>query len=523
MAGVTRVLAVLIFLVALSGCSDATGTPTSAATVGTQTTLTANAPTTSPSSANSVATTATVSASGTAVTPSQTFATSVATATSSNAAIQVTTGSTTTSAAAATTAGPDDWLMYHRDLAHTGTAPGAPPVTGIQSAWHSAQLDGDVYAEPLYTQDRVYVATSGDSVYALDAATGKTLWRTNIGTPVPRSQLPCGNIQTTGIISTPVIDRATNTLFAVGFVQPLQHILVALNLATGAIRYTRPLDPPSSIPATQQQRGALAINAGMIYVPFGGLYGDCGQYHGWVVAAEAATGGIKASYQVPTQREGAIWGPPGPAIDDNGDLYVATGNGSSNGAFDFGNTVLRLSPSLAVLDWFAPTNWAELNTTDLDIGSTSPVLLEGGLVFQIGKEGTGYTLKRAALGHISTAPFQTRVCSGSFGGAAYVAPTLYLPCRDGIVAVRFTSGPSFSVLWHSPTFTADTPILIGGVVWVVDQQSKDLLGLNPATGAVQFRTALQAVGALPHFITPTYGNGRLFVSSGAQVDAFTLK
>src|SRR2546430_15246424 len=97
--------------------------------------------------------------------------------------------------------------------------------------------------------------------------------------------------------------------------QPPHHEIVALDVATGAVRYHQPLDPPGADPLTHLQRGALALSRGSVYVPFGGRFGDCGAYHGWVLAARAADGGRTAVYQVPTSREGAIWAPPGPSID----------------------------------------------------------------------------------------------------------------------------------------------------------------------------------------------------------------
>ena len=96
---------------------------------------------------------------------------------------------------------------------------------------------------------------------------------------------------------------------------------------------------------------------------------------------------MKSTYQVPTEREGAIWAPPGPSIDSAGSVFVATGNGSSTdpARFDYGDAVLRLSADLRLADWFAPTDWAALNAADADVGSVSPSLLDGGLVFQAGK------------------------------------------------------------------------------------------------------------------------------------------
>src|SRR2546421_12106603 len=102
-------------------------------------------------------------------------------------------------------AGPGAWPTYHMDNTRSGNDPNEPAFNAVNNQWSSMQLDGAIYAEPLVVGSTVYVATEGDSVYALDASTGAVNWRTNIGTPVPGSSLPCGNISTVGITSTPVI------------------------------------------------------------------------------------------------------------------------------------------------------------------------------------------------------------------------------------------------------------------------------------------------------------------------------
>ena len=114
------------------------------------------------------------------------------------------------------------------------------------------------------------------------------------------------------------------------------------------------------------------------------------------------------SWEVPTTRQGGIWAPPGPVIDDRGQVYVTTGNTESTVTFDDGNAVVRLSPELRQTDVFAPTNWAELNSGDTDLGSVSPTLVPGGLVFQIGKEGVGYLLDGGHLGGIGGQRFSSR-------------------------------------------------------------------------------------------------------------------
>ena len=172
----------------------------------------------------------------------------------------------------------DDWPLYHLDAQRTGFAPNFPALSGpLSEAW-ARSLDGAVYAEPLVVHGRVIAATEGDSVYALDPNTGAVIWSKNLGTPVPLSTLPCGDIDPLGITGTPAYDPATNTIFAVAEVTGPHHILFALDPSGGAILWSRNVDLPGDDPRTHQQRPALAVGNGYVYIGFGGLAGDCGQY-----------------------------------------------------------------------------------------------------------------------------------------------------------------------------------------------------------------------------------------------------
>jgi outer membrane protein assembly factor BamB len=400
-------------------------------------------------------------------------------------------------------------------------APGTKAFARASEAWRSDTLDGEVFAEPLVVGGQVLVATENNTIYSFDARTGQVSWSAHLGEPIQRSQLPCGDINVTGITSTPVVDVAKGVLYAVTFVQPGRHELVALDLATGAVRFRQANDPPGADPLTQQQRSALVLAVGQVYVAYGGLFGDCGAYHGWVVAASAADGSQRSTYQVPTQREGGIWAPSGPAVDAAGNVYVATGNGSSTNAatFDFGDAVLRLSPDLHLLDWFAPAEWVQLNGSDADIGSLGPALLDGGLLFQIGKSGVGYLLRTDQLGHEAGQAFSASVCRSAFGGTAYAASVIYVPCSDGLVALQVDNKPAFSVLWRLPGLFAGPPIVADGAVWTIGRDGT-LDAVDPRSGQTRFHAS---IGTSAHFATPSASDGRLFVPAAKQILAFTLE
>ncbi len=423
--------------------------------------------------------------------------------------------SSSSSSSAAVTAGREAWTTYHGDNARTGYLP-VSNFTSVTRGWDTT-VDGDVYAEPLVFGGQVFVATENNSVYSLDAKTGSIIWRTNLGPPVAGNQLLCGTINPTGITGTPVIDSSTGMLYVVSF-SALHHTLSALNVSTGAVVFQRSAVPQGFLETTHEERSALSLANGMVYIAYGGLPGDCGQYYGWVVGLAADGSGEMAVYKVPTTREGGIWAPSGAAVDPSGKLYVSTGNGASNTAFDYGNSVVRLSPSLSVEGYFAPTNWATLSQGDVDLSSVGPALLGPNMLFQIGKEGVGYLLDANKLGGVGGQTFSASVCSGGFGGTAYSSPYLFVPCRDGLVALRVANG-AFTTAWRIPGIFAGPPVVTGGVIWTVERNSATLLGYSVSTGHQAYSFPL---GSVVHFCSPAAGDGRVFVAATNRVMSFVL-
>ena len=406
-----------------------------------------------------------------------------------------------------------DWLTYHADNSRSGYAPTAN-FTSITLGWRSAQLDGDIYAEPLVYGGSVYVATENNSVYDLNASNGAVIWRVNFGPPVSGSALPCGDIDPSGITGTPVIDAKVGLIYSVAFLNPPHHVLFAVGLSDGMVRFRQPADPEGADPTVQQQRAALTLANGYVYVPYGGLEGDCGDYHGWVEGLDANGNSGAVSYQVPTSREGGIWAPSGAAVGPSGNLYVATGNGASTTDFDHGDSVVELSSSLKELGYFAPSNWAQLNAGDVDLGSVGPSFVGNGTIFQIGKEGVGYLLNASSLGGIGGQLFSMDVCDGAFGGVAYSQQEVFVPCTDGLFALKL-DGTSFSVAWHSGSFFAGPPIVTGNAVWTIDRSGT--LHVFTLDGTEIFTFSLPGV---VHFATPSGGAGEVFVAANNQLLAF---
>ena len=411
-----------------------------------------------------------------------------------------------------------DWPVYYLDAARSGNQPAFPALGGPLSLAWSTNLDGAVYAEPLVVGGRVIAATEDDTVYALNPANGSILWGRNLGTPVPLSTLPCGDIDPLGITSTPAFDPASGSIFAVAEVTGPRHVVFALDPSNGSIRWSRDVDLAGDQPIAHQQRAALAVANGYVYIGFGGLAGDCGQYVGEVVGVPTSGTGDTIAYRVPAAREGAVWAVAGPAIDTAGNLYVAIGNGSSTTTYDGSDSVLELSPTLALLSRFAPSGWAADNAADADLGSTSPVLLPGGLVFQTGKSGTGYVLRQGKLGGIGGQVSSAPTCA-AFGGAAVAASTVYLPCVSALQQIRIAPDGKFAAGWTTQSGVGGGPPVIGGgAIWSVNVDGGRLYAIDPATGSV---IAYLSTGPLPHFATPTLWGGLVLIGTMSGVIAIT--
>jgi outer membrane protein assembly factor BamB len=393
------------------------------------------------------------------------------------------------------------------------------PIGQVRRAWESVALDGAVYAQPLVVGTHVLVATEANTVYALDAASGAVAWSANLGEPVPGSELPCGNIDPSGITGTPVADVESGTLYVVANLRTgPHHELFSLDLGSGAVRWHRPIDPPGLSPLVEQERGALTLVGGRVYVPFGGLFGDCGLYRGAVVSAAADGSGTLAGYVVPTSRMAGIWNPAGPVLDASGDVWVTTGNSASQSTFDFGNSVIRLSPGLSVRDYFAPADWPALNAGDADLGSLGPVLLPGGRVLAVGKTGMAYVLDAGNLGHVGGALTSAQIGSSAFGAAATSGSMAFVPCSDALVGVR-VAGDRIEVAWRL-SGGVGPPIVAAGLVWFLGHDGR-LTAADPETGTVRF--SVQLSRPVSQFVSPAASDGRLFVADGAGIAAFSLR
>lgn len=355
----------------------------------------------------------------------------------------------------------EDTLTYHGGFDRSGNVT-VPAVTSERARQahpdngFDARIDGHLYAQPLFWRQGesgpgvLFVATESNDVEALDAQSGKPLWKRSLGAPVARSALPCGNINPLGVTGTPVIDPAAQVLYldaAVGGAAGMRHLVFGLSVRDGTPLPGWPIDVAQALKQhgmafdarAQNERGALTILNGRLYVPFGGHFGDCGDYHGWVVGISLQQPHDVVAWSTQA-RGGGVWAPGGITTDGQS-LLVATGNTFGASRWMDGEAVLRLSSDLKLSgdrkDFFTPENWRALDARDADLGGTNPVLVDvpgnGGnraFVLALGKDGDAYLLDRDNLGgiggsvvneEVSSRPIRTAPATYPGGGGAFVA------------------------------------------------------------------------------------------------------
>lgn len=438
----------------------------------------------------------------------------------------------------------------------------------------NAPISGPVYAQPLYFpngpmgKDVIIVATERNQVLALDAA-GGIVWEKTLGAPVPLDKLPCGNIDILGITGTPIIDGASRTIYLNAMTTPdggttKRHLIFALSVDDGSTKSGWPVDVSATVrynnisfdSAVQNQRGALALVNGVLYVPYGGHFGDCGSYRGWVVGVPVANPAQPTAWA--TRAPGAgIWAPSGPSSDGT-NLYVSTGNGFDSATWADGEAIIRLQPgpvfSQQPAHYFAPSNWKTMDDDDQDLGGTSPVLFDlpgstpSELTIALTKDGRVFLLDRNNLGGIGHAIANRFVSQLGVitAAAAYRTPratyvAFHGDCdgRGDLLTVRINGGspPSLAQGWcakhHGGETMSGAPIVTAtdgsgaeALVWIVSAEGDNKLrAFDGDTGDMVFGGggSAEAMNSVRRFQTPIVVNGRIYVAANDRVFAFTVR
>ncbi len=440
----------------------------------------------------------------------------------------------------------------------------------LDGAFH-AQFSGHVYAQPLFWRavepdaSLLVVATEDNVVRALDAKSGREAWSRSLGAPVPLSALPCGNIDPLGVTGTPVIDAGTQAIYldaAVGGDKGPRHLVHALSLKDGSEIQGWPIDITEALakanrsfePLYQNQRGALSILKGTLYVPFGGHYGDCGDYRGFVVGVSLADS-QRVAFWATRGRGGGIWAPGGLSSDGQS-LFAATGNTIGVTEWSDGEAVLRMAPDLRrsddKRDFFAPADWKSLDARDADLGGTCPIPLdvpgtEGrmALVLALGKDGKAYLLDKDNLGGIGGAlvvqqvsrravigaPAAYRAADGVYVAFRAQSPQLMSWTDDGLTALLIRAGtpPTITAAWNTPLRGVGSPIvtttdgLSNPIVWILGAEGDNQLhGLRGDTGEPLFVGPATGMAGLHRMQTLIATEDRLFVAADGGAYSFSF-
>jgi hypothetical protein len=427
-------------------------------------------------------------------------------------------------------------------------------------------IAGNVYAQPLYIEGgpsgraMIIAVTESNNVYALDAASGNVIWQCNVGAPVPLADLPCGDIDPLGITGTPVVDLPSRTLFFDAMTTPdggttKRHLIYALNVDTGTTNSGWPVDVNVTAKygstvftsVTQNQRGALAVLGTNVYVPYGGHYGDCGTYYGWLVGVPLIQPTNVMAWAT-TASGGGAWAVGGVASDGT-NAFIATGNTFGASTWSGGEAIIRFQsgPVFSGLtnDYWAPTNWPTLDANDTDLGGSGALIVDvpgaspSNLVVSLGKDGNAYVLNRTNLGGVSLPLAQAHISKSTIIQAAATYRTslgTYVVCcanSTNLIAFRInpTSPPTITGVWtnkengRGSPFVTTTDGTNNVVVWGIGSEGDQRLhGFNGDTGAVIYNGggANELMAGTRRFNTAIAARGRIYVANDNKVYAFTV-
>lgn len=440
-------------------------------------------------------------------------------------------------------------------------------------------FSGNAYASPIYVQDGVnhkgtfYIATESNNIYALDEATGNSAITTkNAGIPAQTTGCAPSNIHPLGITGTPAIDPATRlivfsaaTATSAGGVLS-KHTIHAWSIDDFSEKWSLDVSTLSdsvagAFPsATENQRSAVLIVGGIAYVSFGGHYGDCSPYHGWIVgvpltATAATAASLAKSYATPASEAG-MWACGGPSSDGTS-IFMATGNGTADASGTMADwkgaySVLRFGAG-PVFTPGAANFWHAViddSNGDDDLGGSAPLVVDdpsitpSQLLVQLGKDGSAYTIDRTNMGGEMSPKGSAKVMNAEISNAAAWATTAtgtYVAmvsngggggsgCKKGsgnLTVINLSATAQISVPWCANAQGNGSPSITSSdgthdiMVWTVGaESSNELHSWDLQTGAAVVM-GLDALPGTRHFTTPIFVHGRAFAVGDGQL--FALK
>lgn len=507
---------------------------------------------------------------------------------------------------------------YHDDLARDGANRreyALTPADISDSSFgklFSCPVDGAIYAQPLWVphlqvngtwHNVVFVATAHDSLYAFDADRSpcEQLWKISLidrhhGSDGGEWSVPSGSelhlvgrgdgdmTPEAGVTGTPVIDPRTDTLYVVSksviYSAGLHfHVrLHALDLASGAEKPGSPVEVTASSstqsgqpirfdPRTENQRAGLAFVNGTVYIAFGS-HEDARPFYGWLLGYRYDGSSLRRLYTLnaaPNSGDGGIWmAGAAPAADAEGNLYIVTGNAGFDATAvapprdDYGDSLLKLSASLRVLQYFTPSDQQFNDVQNNDFGSGGVVLASlpdggsiSGVALAAGKDGDLFLLDRDHLGGYGDGRARQEFragtekdVSGAYPGVVFSEGAFwndrYYVAGAGEPLEAYQLDPvtahlSFEAAAAQPPafgYPGSTPAVSAagdadGIVWVLDNRrycTPGSQGCGPtvlrAYDAVTVReiwsaplSGPDAAGNAVKFTVPTIANGRVYVGT----------
>jgi PQQ-like domain len=437
-----------------------------------------------------------------------------------------------TSAAVAQDPGPHhDWTRFGWDAARTS----APDVdVGVTAATvgslrrQQVPLDGTVDASAIYlhgvtvngsAHDVFFVTTTYGKTIAVDAGSGAILWEY---TPPSYAQV-AGTYRIT--TATPVADPDRAFIYAASADGMIQKLAVSDGHVVWRTSITR-------LPTREKIASSLNFHQGHVIAATGGYIGDAPPYQGHVAILDASSGALlhvwnslcsgRQTLIDPAscpESDSAIWGRAGVVVDTaTGSLFIATGNGTWDGSTDWGDAVIELdSTATHVLGNYTPTNTAELNAADADVGSTSPALLGGGLVAQGGKDDVIRLLEWSAMrgtaphkgGEVQTVPTPSGARLFTAPAVLHAGSTTWMFAADGGGTTAWTvSGGRLVQAWHTG-YAGTSPVVADGMLFVYDPGGG--LRVYDATSGRQLATLACGSG---HWNSPIVVDGRVALPEG---------
>ncbi len=473
-------------------------------------------------------------------------------------------------------------------IVHNLTREAAAHLTRVPD--FKATYDGKVDGQPLYVPDgpggagAYYVVTESNDVIAIEEKTGRTLWTVNLGVPATRVNKACPGLNPFGVTGTPYIDLATRTIFVDAIAGDGEadddvryvagHWVHALSLDDGKERKGWPVNPDGTESGGYAvesrlltQRGAMALVDGTLYVPYGAA-NDCDQYHGTVLAIDVAKPSSITAWIAQCARGGGIWSSGGVMSDGNGkDVFIPVANGvDSAPPWTASEALMRFPvgpfPKDSVpADFFAPSDWLDLDQRDADIDSALLIRQPGRtpsvLAIELGKDGFVLGLDAHDLGNkVGAEPlFRVQVGKNLKGAAAAVfnddgamlvidakgTSGRGLGCPEGqsgdLIGVQIVSGspPTAHTAWCASSGGHGAPIITTtdgkseAIVWVTGASTPTgrLRGFDAMSGEVVFdggevRDTTMVMSGLHHLSTLIAANGRLVVAADDELHAFTF-